>query len=143
MQEITESNSELADQKSFIEQQPVHTSSHEIVATFAYWIIRQGSNILPEAYPKLMPALRQFERYIMAWSKEHPNRSEIAGCEYIETTIQELREIISEDMLGKLGHVFEWNEPSQKEFGDFIDLAALARNIVNMIEWDNNNGNTG
>ena len=131
----TSANPELAIPQSVLEQ-PIHTSSHEIVASFSYWIVRQGRNMLPQAYPKLAPALRQFQKYIGAWIKDHPNRSEIAGCEYIETNGQELRDIISKEMLEKLPHVFEWNEPAQKEFGDFIDLSALSRNIVNMIGWD-------
>ena len=135
MQVTSAANPELAIPKSVLEQ-PIHTSSHEIVAAMAYWIVRQGRNVLPQAYPKLEPALRQFQKYIEAWIEDHPNRSEIAGCEYIETTGQELRDIISKEMLEKLPHVFEWNEPASKEYGDFIDLSALSRNIVNMIGWD-------
>ena len=68
MQVTSAANPELAIPKSVLEQ-PIHTSSHEIVAAMAYWIVRQGRNVLPQAYPKLEPALRQFQKYIEAWIK--------------------------------------------------------------------------
>ena len=125
------------------EEKRVCINVRDCVSTFTYWVIQQHPNYAPD----ISKATADFSEWVKNIFKEKnadKSRDETFPEQmeyYLMTSEMELHEIITEDSLGSIPSIkvfnendFELEDEAYPEGGmSFIDLSALARNMVQMI----------